>query len=138
MAIRGAQTAQVASKVGTILDLATEELERLGVELHLKTRVTDVGLDGIVVSGPDGEERVACATKVWAAGVQASPLARMRCRSDTPDRSMRTQRADTDRTPNSRRSDRRRRRVRHIPSSACFAHSMLGGCCGYEGRRVNL
>ena len=56
---------------------ATKELERLGVELHLKTRVTDVGLDGIVVSGPDGEERVACATKVWAAGVQASPLARM-------------------------------------------------------------
>ncbi|HEY2802859.1 MAG TPA: NAD(P)/FAD-dependent oxidoreductase [Actinomycetota bacterium] len=56
---------------------ATKELERLGVELHLQSRVTDVDRDGIVVSGPDGEERVACGTKVWAAGVQASPLARM-------------------------------------------------------------
>jgi len=56
---------------------ATKELERLGVELHLRSRVTDVTRDGIVVSGPNGEERVECRTKVWAAGVQASPLGRM-------------------------------------------------------------
>ena len=56
---------------------ATKELERLGVEMHLKSRVTDVTRDGIVVSGPNGEERFACRTKVWAAGVQASPLGRM-------------------------------------------------------------
>jgi NADH dehydrogenase len=56
---------------------ATKELERLGVELHMKSRVTDVTRDGIVVSGPNGEERVACRTKVWAAGVQGSPLGRM-------------------------------------------------------------
>jgi NADH dehydrogenase len=56
---------------------ATKELERLGVELHLKSRVTDVTRDGIVVSGPNGEERFACRTKVWAAGVQGSPLGRM-------------------------------------------------------------
>jgi len=53
---------------------ATKELERLGVELHMRSRVTDVTRDGIVVSGPNGEERVPCRTKVWAAGVQASPL----------------------------------------------------------------
>jgi NADH dehydrogenase len=53
---------------------ATKELERLGVELHMRSRVTDVTRDGIVVAGPNGEERVRCRTKVWAAGVQASPL----------------------------------------------------------------
>ena len=56
---------------------ATKELERLGIELHLKSRVTDVTREGIVVTGPDGEEHVACGTKVWAAGVQASPLAKL-------------------------------------------------------------
>jgi NADH dehydrogenase len=56
---------------------ATKELERIGVELRLKSRVTDVKPDAIIVQGPDGEQRVACHTRVWAAGVQASPLAQM-------------------------------------------------------------
>jgi NADH:quinone reductase (non-electrogenic) len=56
---------------------ATKELERLGVELHMRSRVTDVTRDGIVVAGPDGEERYRTRTKVWAAGVQASPLGAM-------------------------------------------------------------
>jgi NADH dehydrogenase len=56
---------------------ATKELERLGVELHMRSRVTDVTREGIVVAGPDGEERYRCRTKVWAAGVQASPLGAM-------------------------------------------------------------
>jgi NADH dehydrogenase len=55
---------------------ATKELERLGVEFHLKSRVTDVSRDGITVDGPGGEEHIPCRTKVWAAGVQASPLGR--------------------------------------------------------------
>ena len=55
---------------------ATRELTRLGVDVRVKTRVTDVTRDEIVVSGADGEERLACRTKVWAAGVAASPLAR--------------------------------------------------------------
>jgi NADH dehydrogenase len=41
----------------------------------MRTRVTGVGPDGITLQGPDGEERIACRAKVWAAGVQASPLA---------------------------------------------------------------
>ena len=54
---------------------ATREIERTGVQLRMRTRVTDVTPDAIVVQGPDGaQERVACHTKVWAAGVQASPL----------------------------------------------------------------
>ena len=55
---------------------ATRELTRLGVEVRVKTRVTDVTHDEIIVVGSDGEERIACHTKVWAAGVAASPLAR--------------------------------------------------------------
>jgi NADH dehydrogenase len=57
---------------------ATKELERLGVEIHTGSIVTDVDRHGVEVKGADGEvQRVAARTKVWAAGVQASPLARM-------------------------------------------------------------
>ncbi len=56
---------------------ATKEIERTGVQLRMRSRVTDVKSDAIVVQGPDGEERVACHTKVWSAGVQASPLGAM-------------------------------------------------------------
>jgi NADH:ubiquinone reductase (H+-translocating) len=54
---------------------ATKEIERTGVQLRMESRVTDVKPAGIVVQGPNGEEHVACHTKVWSAGVQASPLA---------------------------------------------------------------
>jgi NADH dehydrogenase len=55
--------------------IGTRELTRAGVELRLRSRVVGVTHDEIVVQGPDGEERVRCHAKVWAAGVQASPLA---------------------------------------------------------------
>ncbi len=54
---------------------ASAELARLGVEIRCERTV--VGLDalGADVKGPDGTvERVAARTKVWAAGVSASPL----------------------------------------------------------------
>lgn len=57
---------------------AASQIERTGVQLRMESRVTDVKSDAIVVLGADGEEqRVACHTKVWAAGVQASPLGAM-------------------------------------------------------------
>jgi NADH:quinone reductase (non-electrogenic) len=56
---------------------ATSEIERTGVQLRMRSRVTDVKPDAIVVQGPDGEERIACHTKVWSAGVHASPLGAM-------------------------------------------------------------
>jgi NADH dehydrogenase len=56
---------------------ATREIERTGVELRMRTRVNDVKADAIVVQGPDGEERIPCHTRVWAAGVQGSPLGAM-------------------------------------------------------------
>jgi NADH dehydrogenase len=57
--------------------VATREIEHTGVELRMESRATDITPHEIVVQGPNGEERVACRTKVWAAGVQASPLAKM-------------------------------------------------------------
>jgi len=53
---------------------ATREIERTGVQLRMHTRVTDVTPEAIVVQSPEGEQRISCHTKIWAAGVQASPL----------------------------------------------------------------
>ena len=53
------------------------ELEKLGVEVLLGAMVTDVDERGIEVQYKDGRvERIAAVTKIWAAGVQASPLTR--------------------------------------------------------------
>ena len=55
-----------------------KELERQGVEIHTQSIVTTVDRDGVEVKGADGEVmRVNAHTKVWAAGVQASPLAKL-------------------------------------------------------------
>jgi NADH dehydrogenase len=54
---------------------AREDLERLGVEVRLGTRVTGVDVGGFDVEDRDGSVgRIEAFTKVWAAGVQASPL----------------------------------------------------------------
>ena len=55
---------------------AARELERQGVEIRLSAKATSIDETGITVSGPDGDERIATHTVVWAAGVTASPLAR--------------------------------------------------------------
>jgi NADH:quinone reductase (non-electrogenic) len=52
-----------------------KELEKLGVEVMLGSMVTDLDERGIQVEHKDGRvERIDSVTKVWAAGVQASPL----------------------------------------------------------------
>jgi NADH dehydrogenase len=51
-------------------DAARRDLERLGVEVRTNTLVTSMG-PGVVQAG---EERIAAATVLWAAGVAASPL----------------------------------------------------------------
>ncbi len=50
-------------------------LGRLGVEVHLNSLVTDVDDAGITFRTGDEEQRIAARTKIWAAGVQASPFA---------------------------------------------------------------
>src|SRR5262245_53576709 len=56
---------------------ATSALERMGVRIRTGTRVTGIDGDGMDVASPAGEERVETHTVVWAAGVRASPLARI-------------------------------------------------------------
>jgi NADH:ubiquinone reductase (H+-translocating) len=54
-----------------------KELEQMGVELRMGLLATDVDLDGIDVKTPDGTDRIHAHTVIWAAGVAASPLAKM-------------------------------------------------------------
>ena len=54
-----------------------ERLERMGVRVRVNTMAVAMDDDSITVKGPDGEERIAARTKIWAAGVQASPLAKL-------------------------------------------------------------
>ncbi|MDN4163368.1 NAD(P)/FAD-dependent oxidoreductase [Nocardioides abyssi] len=54
---------------------AQKELEELGVEVILGAMVTDVDERGLSMKFKDGRvERLESVTKIWAAGVQASPL----------------------------------------------------------------
>ena len=57
---------------------ARRALERLGVEERLGSTVTGVDADGLDVKLKDGStDRIEARTKIWAAGVQASPLGRI-------------------------------------------------------------
>ena len=57
---------------------ATHELEKIGVKIHVNSIVTHIDADGVDVKGPDGSARhFAAKTKIWAAGVLASPLAKL-------------------------------------------------------------
>ncbi|TKJ22396.1 NAD(P)/FAD-dependent oxidoreductase [Blastococcus sp. CCUG 61487] len=59
-------------------DRARRQLNRIGVEVQLGAMVTNVDADGIDVKDTDGQmRRINAATKIWAAGVQASDLGRM-------------------------------------------------------------
>ena len=53
---------------------AQRDLERLGVELRLGTRVIGVDATGLDARRTS---RIEARTKIWAAGVQASPLGRL-------------------------------------------------------------
>jgi NADH:ubiquinone reductase (H+-translocating) len=54
---------------------AQRDLERLGVDVRFGTRVTGVDATGLDVAHADGSSgRIEAHTKIWAAGVQASPL----------------------------------------------------------------
>jgi NADH:ubiquinone reductase (H+-translocating) len=52
-----------------------KDLARLGVEIHLGVRVTGVDVSGVDTDSTDPAlEMIPAAVKIWAAGVQASPL----------------------------------------------------------------
>src|SRR5258706_459262 len=54
---------------------AKRALEARHVDVRLDTLVTAIDDRGVRVKGPAGEERIGARTVLWAAGVQASPLA---------------------------------------------------------------
>ena len=55
---------------------AAAELRRLGVTIRTGVVVTGIDAFGVDVTAHDGaQDRIACRTKIWAAGVSASPLA---------------------------------------------------------------
>ncbi len=57
---------------------ALSGLQKLGVEVHLNTLVTNVDADGVDGKAPDGSTmRIDAQTKIWAAGVEASTLGKM-------------------------------------------------------------
>jgi NADH:ubiquinone reductase (H+-translocating) len=53
------------------------QLEKMGVEIHLNSLAVGMDDRSVTVKGPDGEQTIRCRTRIWAAGVAASPLARM-------------------------------------------------------------
>jgi NADH dehydrogenase len=55
---------------------AQRELERKGVEIRLNTLAVDMDHESVTLKGPDGLETIRCRSRIWAAGVQASPLAK--------------------------------------------------------------
>jgi len=68
---------QVLPPFGAKLGAKTKTtLEKLGVEVQLGAMVTGVDERGLEVQDKDGtKRRIEAVTKIWAAGVQASPLA---------------------------------------------------------------
>jgi NADH dehydrogenase len=54
-----------------------KRLEQMGVEIRLNTLAVDMDHESITVKGPDRLETIRTRTRIWAAGVQASPLAKM-------------------------------------------------------------
>jgi len=52
-------------------------LQRMGVDVLLNTRAQAMDQSSVTVTGPAGDRRIPARTKIWAAGVQASPLATM-------------------------------------------------------------
>ena len=60
---------------------AEEQLTSLGVEVLTSHTVTHIDADGIGVNVNGVEQKIACKTIVWAAGVAASPLGKLLARA---------------------------------------------------------
>jgi NADH:ubiquinone reductase (H+-translocating) len=52
-------------------------LQKMGVQVLLNTAARAMDSASVTVTGPEGDQRIPARTKIWAAGVQASPLAAM-------------------------------------------------------------
>ena len=62
----------------SLRERARKDLRGLGVDIRLRTRVTGVDATGLDLQPADGQPyRLDAMTKLWAAGVEASPLGRL-------------------------------------------------------------
>jgi NADH:ubiquinone reductase (H+-translocating) len=52
------------------------QLEKMGVEVHTNSLAIDMDHESITFKGPDGVQTIRTRTRIWAAGVAASPLAK--------------------------------------------------------------
>ncbi|MGB5304472.1 MAG: NAD(P)/FAD-dependent oxidoreductase [Gemmatimonadota bacterium] len=57
-------------------DSARRQLEDLGVDVRLESRVLDVRKDGVRIAGPLGVETIETRNVLWGAGVEGNPLMR--------------------------------------------------------------
>jgi NADH dehydrogenase len=62
-------------------DYTRKRLEKMGVEVRVNSLAVDMDHETITVNGPDGTETIRARSRIWAAGVQASPLAGMLARA---------------------------------------------------------
>jgi NADH dehydrogenase len=60
---------------GQLSAKAAKTLDHLGIELRMGGQVVGIDAEGVDVKGLDGNTRIEARTTIWAAGVQASPLA---------------------------------------------------------------
>jgi NADH dehydrogenase len=69
-------TDRLLSSMGDrVAKMAARDLGRMGVEIRLGTKVTDLGQGWVALTKPDGtDERIDAATVVWAAGMRGSSL----------------------------------------------------------------
>ena len=56
---------------------AHRQLEKMGVEVHVNSLATAMDHESITFKGPEGEQTIRGRTRIWAAGVAASPLAKL-------------------------------------------------------------
>ncbi|MBN8503885.1 MAG: NAD(P)/FAD-dependent oxidoreductase [Burkholderiales bacterium] len=66
----------LASMPSALSQSAQRQLQALGVDLRLHTRVSAIDARGLDASGPEGPYRIDSSCVVWAAGVAAVPLGR--------------------------------------------------------------
>jgi NADH dehydrogenase len=56
---------------------AHRQLEKMGVEVHVNSLATAMDHESITFKSPEGEQTIRGRTRIWAAGVAASPLAKL-------------------------------------------------------------
>jgi NADH dehydrogenase len=56
---------------------AHRQLEKMGVEVHVNSLATSMDHESITFKSPEGEQTIRGRTRIWAAGVAASPLAKL-------------------------------------------------------------